>query len=82
MGCLDAAIPEQLLRRSDIKFLVTNGHGETTRTTVACLELWLFTCMDQFSWKQMQLNCSVASSPSLDMTQLTSEECQWIILFC
>ena len=29
MGCLDAVIPEQLLRRSDVNCLVTNGHGET-----------------------------------------------------
>ena len=27
MVCLDAAIPEQLLRRSDINCLVTNGYG-------------------------------------------------------
>ena len=27
--CLDAVIPEQLLRRSDVKCLVTNGYGET-----------------------------------------------------
>ena len=29
MGCLDAVIPEQLLRRSDVNCLVTNGYGET-----------------------------------------------------
>ena len=29
MGCLDAVIPEQLLRRRDVKCLVTNGYGET-----------------------------------------------------
>ena len=33
-----------------------------TRTAFACLELWLFTCMDQPSWKQTQLNCSVTFS--------------------
>ena len=31
MGCLDAVIPEQLLSRSDINFLVTNGYGETEK---------------------------------------------------
>ena len=31
MGCLDAVIPEQLLRRSDVNCLVTNGYGETYR---------------------------------------------------
>ena len=29
MGCLDAVIPEQLLRRSDVSCRITNGHGET-----------------------------------------------------
>ena len=29
MGCLDAVIPEQLLRRRDVNCLVTNGYGET-----------------------------------------------------
>ena len=29
MGCLDAVIPEQLLRRNDVNCLVTNGYGET-----------------------------------------------------
>ena len=29
MGCLDAVITEQLLRRSDINCLVSNGYGET-----------------------------------------------------
>ena len=29
MGCLDAVIPEQLVRRSDVTFLVSNGYGET-----------------------------------------------------
>ena len=28
MGCLDAVIPEQLLRRSDVNCLVTNEYGE------------------------------------------------------
>ena len=29
MGCLDAVIPEQLLRKRDVNCLVTNGYGET-----------------------------------------------------
>ena len=29
MGCLDAVIPEQLLRRNDVNCIVTNGYGET-----------------------------------------------------
>ena len=29
MGCLDAVIPEQLLKRRDINCLVTNGYGKT-----------------------------------------------------
>ena len=29
MGCIDAVLPEQLLRRSDVNFLVSNGYGET-----------------------------------------------------
>ena len=29
MGCLDAVIPEQLLRRSDVNCLVMNRYGET-----------------------------------------------------
>ena len=29
MGCLDVFIPEQLLRRSDVNCLATNGYGET-----------------------------------------------------
>ena len=40
------------------------------------LELWLFTCIDQVSWKQTKLSCSVNFSTSLVMTQLTLEECQ------
>ena len=80
MRCLDAVIPEQLLRRRDVSCLVANGYGETYKTTFACLELWLFTCMDQLSWKQTLLSCSVTFSTSLVMTQLTLEECQWITL--
>ena len=29
MGCIDAVIPEQLLRRPDVNCLVSNGYGET-----------------------------------------------------
>ena len=29
MGCLDAVIPEQLLRRRDVNCLVTNAYGKT-----------------------------------------------------
>ena len=29
MGCNDADLPEQLLRRSDVSCLVSNGYGET-----------------------------------------------------
>ena len=29
MGCLDAVIPDQFLKRSDVNCLVTNGYGET-----------------------------------------------------
>ena len=29
MGCIDAVLPEQLLRRSDVNCLVSNGYGET-----------------------------------------------------
>ena len=29
MGCIDAVLPEQLLRRSDVNYLVSNGYGET-----------------------------------------------------
>ena len=29
MGCIDAVLPDQLLRRSDVKCLVSNGYGET-----------------------------------------------------
>ena len=56
----------------DVQFL--------TRATFACLELWLFTRMDQLSWKQTQLSCSVTFSTSLVMTQLSLEECQGITL--
>ena len=38
MGCLDAVIPEQLLRRRDVNCLDTNGYGETYKEY-----LWLFT---------------------------------------
>ena len=36
MGCLDAVIPEQLLRRRDVNCLVTNGYGETYKDYI-CL---------------------------------------------
>ena len=29
MGCIDAVLPEQLLRRPDVNCLVSNGYGET-----------------------------------------------------
>ena len=29
MGCMDAVLPEQLLRRSDVNCLVSNGYSET-----------------------------------------------------
>ena len=29
MGCIDAVLPELLLRRPDVNFLVSNGYGET-----------------------------------------------------
>ena len=29
MGCINAVLPEQLIRRSDVKCLVSNGYGET-----------------------------------------------------
>ena len=36
MGCLDAVIPEQLLKRRDVNCLVTNGYGETYKDSL-CL---------------------------------------------
>ena len=36
MGCIDAVIPEQLLRRSDVNCLVSNDYGETYKDYI-CL---------------------------------------------
>ena len=35
----------------------------------------MFTCMDQLSWKQMQLSCSATFSTNVVMMQLTLKEC-------
>ena len=36
MGCIDAVLPEQLLRRPDVKCLVSNGYGGTYKDYI-CL---------------------------------------------
>ena len=69
MGCLDAAIPEQLLRRPDVNCLQMDTE-KPAKTTFVCLEPRLFTCMDQLSRKQTQLSSSVTFSTSRFMTQL------------
>ena len=60
MGCLDAILLEQLLNHQNVIFLVSEGHGENLKITTLPVHLqWLFTCMDQLSWRQMQRRFSV-----------------------
>ena len=80
VGCLDAVIPQQMLRRSDVNCLVTNGYRETYRDYLCLFRAEAQTCMDQLSWKETQLSCSLTFSTSLVITQLTLEECQGITL--
>ena len=35
MGCIDAVLPEKLLRRSDLNCLVSNGYGKTYKDYLA-----------------------------------------------
>ena len=49
MECIDAVIPQQLLRRSDVNCLVTNGYGENYKDFLFLFRAVVFTCMDQLS---------------------------------
>ena len=80
MRYLDAVIPQELLRRSDVNCLVTNGYRETYEDYL-CLFRVVAIHSDQVSRKQAQLSCSVNFSTTLVMTQIILEECQWIT-FC
>ena len=55
MGCLDAVIHEQLLRRRDVNCLVTNGYGETYKD-YPCL----FRAVDVHLYRSAELETNAA----------------------
>ena len=69
MGCIDAVLPEQLLRRSDVNCLVSNGYGETYKDYL-CLFRAVAAHLYRSSELEMRMQqiCSVLFFTNLDMT--------------
>ena len=77
-ACIDAVLPEQLLRRPDVNCLVSNGYGEIYKDYLCMFRALAVHCMDHLSWKRMQLISLELFFMNLDMTPSTSEEYQSI----
>ena len=81
MGCIDAVLPEQLLRRSDVNWLVSNGYGETYNDYLC---LFRAMAVHLYGSSELETNakiCLVHSSMNLDMTQSISEWYRSVVLY-
>ena len=80
MGYIDAVLPEQLLRQSDVNCLLSNGYGETYKDYLC---LFRAIPIHLYGSPELETNakvCLVHSSRNLDRTQSTSEGYRSIIL--
>ena len=73
MGCIDAVLPEQLLRRSDVNCLESNDSGETYKDY-----FFLFRAKAVHLYESLKLETNakiylVRSPRNLEMTQSISE---------
>ena len=60
MECFDAVLPEQLLRRSDVNCLVSNGYGETYKYYLClfpAIAVHLYGSLELESSESSELQC-------------------------
>ncbi|XP_075263345.1 uncharacterized protein LOC142354893, partial [Convolutriloba macropyga] len=67
MGCIDAVLPEQLLRRPDVNCLVSNGYGETYKDY-----LYLFRAIAVHLYGSSELETNAANLFKLRDTNTTT----------
>ena len=80
MGCLDAVIPEQLLRRNDVNCLVTNGYGETYKDYLC---LFRAVAVHLYGSAELETNAAKLFSDFLHESghdAINFRGCQWITL--
>ena len=80
MGCLDAVIPEQWLRRSVVNCLVGNGYGEAYKDHLC---LFRAVAVRLYGSGELETNAATLYSDFFHESghdAINLEECQWITL--